>query len=143
MNTNLITPVNGSVNVTIHKNYLKEDNSSYAKVQRTTAGMHNVIAAILDKTKVFDKASLVAAEMLFKEAILELLSRGISVNLFELGTLYPSAQGCCRANRCSCRSHFYFRSCIARTRANHRLFQYRHCVPIDFSKQRCLLQSCF
>ena len=93
MNTNSIEPLNGSVNVTIHKNYLKEDNSSYAKVQRTTAGMHNVIAAILAKTKVIDKATLVAAEMLFKDAILELLSLGISVNLFELGTLYPSAQG--------------------------------------------------
>lgn len=31
--------------------------------------------------------------MLFKEAILELLQQGISVSLFELGTLYPSAQG--------------------------------------------------
>ncbi|MBP5328766.1 MAG: DUF4469 domain-containing protein [Spirochaetaceae bacterium] len=93
MNTNMINTLRGKVNVTIHKNYLKEDNSTYAKVQRTTAGMHNVIAAILNKTKVFDKASLVAVEMLFKDAILDLLSQGLSVNLFELGTLYPCAQG--------------------------------------------------
>ena len=93
MNTNSITTLGGSVNVTIHKNYLKEDNCTYAKVQRTTAGMNNVIATILTHTKVFDEASLVATVMLFKNAILELLSMGISINLFELGTLYPSAQG--------------------------------------------------
>ena len=93
MNTNSITTLGGSVNVTIHKNYLKEDDSTYARVQRTTAGMNNVIATILTHTKVFDEASLVATVMLFKTAILELLSQGISINLFELGTLYPSAQG--------------------------------------------------
>ena len=83
MNTNSITTLGGSVNVTIHKNYLKEDDSTYARVQRTTAGMNNVIATILTHTKVFDEASLVATVMLFKTAILELLSQGISINLFE------------------------------------------------------------
>ena len=93
MNTNNIELMKGSVNVTIHKNYLKDDDSTYAKVKRTTAGMNNVIATILKNSTLFDKATLVAAQMLFKEAILELLQQGISVNLFELGTLYPSAQG--------------------------------------------------
>ena len=93
MNTNSIQTLGGSVNVTIHKNYLREGENSYAKVQRTTAGMDNVIATILSHTKVFDKASLVATVMLFKEAILELLTQGTAINLFELGTLYPCAQG--------------------------------------------------
>lgn len=93
MNTNSIQMLGGSVNVTIHKNYLKEGDNSYAKVQRTTAGMDNVIATILNHTKVFDEASLVATVMLFKEAILELLALGAAINLFELGTLYPCAQG--------------------------------------------------
>ena len=94
MNTSKISNLKGSVNVTVHKNYLKHDNtSSYAKVQRTTAGMNNVIAKVLNKTKLFDEASLVASAMLFKNAILELLEQGISINLLELGTLYPSAQG--------------------------------------------------
>lgn len=93
MNTNEIELLNGSVNVTIHKNYLKEDDSTYAKVQRTTAGMNNVIATICKNSTLLDKATLVAAEMLFKDAILELLQQGVSVSLFELGTLYPSAQG--------------------------------------------------
>ena len=93
MNTNSIQTLGGSVNVTIHKNYLREGDNSYAKVQRTTAGMDNVIATILNHTKVFDQASLVATVMLFKEAILELLTQGAAINLFELGTLYPCAQG--------------------------------------------------
>ncbi len=93
MNTNDINLINGSVNVTVHKNYLKDDDSTYAKVKRTTAKMNNIIATILKNSKLMDKATLVAAEMLFKDAILELLQQGVSVNLFELGTLYPSAQG--------------------------------------------------
>lgn len=93
MNTNDIELINGSVNVTIHKNYLKSDDSTYAKVKRTTAGMNNVIATILKNSTLLDKATLVASQMLFKDAILELLQQGISVSLFELGTLYPSAQG--------------------------------------------------
>ena len=49
MNTSNISNLKGSVNVTVHKNYLKHDNtSSYAKVQRTTAGMNNVIAKVLN-----------------------------------------------------------------------------------------------
>ncbi len=93
MNTNEIELINGSVNVTIHKNYLKDDDSAYAKVKRTTAGMNNVIATILKKSTLLDKATLVASQMLFKDAILELLQQGLSVNLFELGVLYPSIQG--------------------------------------------------
>ncbi len=93
MNTNEIELLNGSVNVTIHKNHLKNDDSTYAKVKRTTAGMNNVIATILKNSTLLDKASLVAAQILFKDAILELLQQGTSINLFELGTLYPSAQG--------------------------------------------------
>ncbi len=93
MNTNTIEKVGGSVNVTIHKNYFKQDDTNHARVQRTTAGMDNVIALVCDKSTLFDKASLVAAQMLFKEAVLELLQQGRAVNLFELGTLYPCAQG--------------------------------------------------
>lgn len=93
MNTNEIKLINGSVNVTIHKNYLKNDDSTYAKVKRTTAGMNNVIATILKHSALMDKAALVAAQMLFKDAILELLQQGVSVNLFDLGTLYLNAQG--------------------------------------------------
>ncbi len=93
MNTNEIELLKGSVNVTIHKNHLKDDDSTYAKVKRNTAGMNNVIATILKNSTLLDKATLVAAQMLFKEAILELLQQGIAVSVFELGTLYPCAQG--------------------------------------------------
>lgn len=93
MDTNNIELLKGSVNVTIHKNHFKDDDSTFAKVKRNTAGMNNVIATILKNSTLFDKATLVAAQMLFKEAILELLKQGIAISLFELGTLYPCAQG--------------------------------------------------
>lgn len=94
MDTNSIQPLNGKVNVTIHKNYLvKDKDSNYAKVQRTTAGMNNVIAEVLKTTKVYDAATLTAVSMLFKEAALELLSKGIAVNLLEIVTAYPNALG--------------------------------------------------
>ena len=93
MDTSNIELLNGSVNVTIHKNYLKDGDASYAKVQRTTAGMNNVIASICSHSSLLDKATLVAAQMLFKSAILELLQQGVSVNVLELGTLYPTVQG--------------------------------------------------
>lgn len=93
MDTNSIQTLEGKVNVTIHKNYMKDDDSSYAKVQRTKAGMNNVIAEVLKKSKVYDAATLTAVSMLFKEAALELLSQGITVNLLELVTAYPSVEG--------------------------------------------------
>lgn len=94
MDTNSIQTLGGKVNVTIHKNYmLKDKDLNYAKVQRTTAGMNNVIAEILKKTKVYDAATLTAVSMLFKETVLELLSQGIAVNLLEIVTAYPNALG--------------------------------------------------
>lgn len=93
MDTNNIKPVNGTVSVTVFKNYLKDDDSSYARVKRTTAGMNHVVGTILKTSTLMDKATLVAAQMLFKEAILDLLKQGTAVNIFDLGTLYPSAQG--------------------------------------------------
>ena len=41
----------GAVNVTVHKNVLKNDGSTYAKVKRATADMGNVIAAVLKKNE--------------------------------------------------------------------------------------------
>ena len=93
MNTNTIENVGGSVNVTIHKNYFKQDDTNHARVQRTTAGMDNVISLVCDKSTLFYKASLVAAQMLIKEAVLEQLKQGRDVNLFELGTLYHCDKG--------------------------------------------------
>ena len=98
MNTNSIEKLNGSVNVTIHKNYFKKDDTNHARVQRTTAGMDNVIALVCEKSNLFDKVALVAAQMLFKDAILDLLQQGAAVNLFELGTLYPCSQGSINSN---------------------------------------------
>ena len=85
--------LNAPVNVTVHKNHLKDDNSSYVRVDRRKADINNLIAEALKLSHLGDKVMLVAAYMLFKDAILSLLKRGIAVNLFDLGTLYLNAQG--------------------------------------------------
>ncbi len=93
METKDLKTIGGKVNVTVHKSYLKHGNGHYTRVQRTTASMGNVIALIASKTKLFDEAALVAAQMLFKEAILTLLAEGKAVDVFEVGILYPSFKG--------------------------------------------------
>lgn len=93
MDTNKITTLAGNVNVTLHKCYLSEHNSNYARVQRNTASMSNVIATALKETSRFKEEDLVAAQMVFKRAVLTLLEQGNAVNVLELGSLYPTARG--------------------------------------------------
>lgn len=93
MDTNAIKTLGGSVNVVIHKNYLKSDDSTFAKVQRNTADVGNLIATVLSNSNLFDESTLVAVSMLFKKATLGLLAQGKAVNLFEIGTVYPNALG--------------------------------------------------
>lgn len=42
---------------------------------------------------IFSEAILVSVSMLFKKAFLSLLAEGKAIDVFELGTLYPSAKG--------------------------------------------------
>lgn len=88
-----IQELSSAVNVTVHKNYLKDGNSSYAKVRRRTAGINNVIAKILKMPGALDKATLFHSAILFKDGILEVLKSGYAVDLFELGTLYLNTVG--------------------------------------------------
>ena len=97
MDTTKIETLGGSVNVTVHKNYLRNDDTSYARVQRTTASMSHVIATALKDSSYFREEDLVAAQMLFKRTVLSLLEQGTAVNLLELGVLYPTARGSIRS----------------------------------------------
>lgn len=92
MQTNLIE-LNKAVNVTVHRNYLKSDKSSYARVKRKKVGINSVIAEILKHNNVLDKATLIHSAILFKDGILNVLKSGHAVDLFELGTLYLTANG--------------------------------------------------
>lgn len=88
-----ISDLTGSVNVTVHKNYLRDDNSSYAKVRRRKAGINHVIARILKMPGALDKATLFHAAMLFKDGFIEMLKNGHAVDVFELGTFWLSSNG--------------------------------------------------
>ena len=82
------------VNVTIHKNFLKEENCSFAKVSRNTVNAENLIAVIREMSSTrIDEGYLYYCAKLFKEAILKKLKEGAAVNLFDMGTLYLTANG--------------------------------------------------
>lgn len=82
------------VNVTLHKNYLKDDDSSFAKVKRNTASAENLIAVIKEMSaSKIDEGYLMYCAGLFKKAILEKLRQGEAVNVFDLGTFFLTACG--------------------------------------------------
>lgn len=88
-----ISDLTSAVNVVIHKNYLMDGDSSFAKVRRRKAGINNVIARILKMPGALDKATLFHAAMLFKDGIIDMLKSGYAVDVFELGTLWLSSNG--------------------------------------------------
>ena len=82
------------VDVSIHKNPLTNNESSYAKVVRDTSLPADLIATVKEKENVpLDAASLLYTATLFKEACVKLLKQGRAVNLFDMGILYLTANG--------------------------------------------------
>ena len=79
---NLLTD---KVNVTIHKLSLQEKKISYAKVQRNTAYIGNIIDKVLEHNKMVDRETLLYVAGLFRNGILDLLKSGRAVDLFEMG----------------------------------------------------------
>ncbi len=82
----------GMGTVTLCANPFK-DGKFYAKFDRTTVNIDNLIARI--QKKEVGTNAIMAKQMasLFKAEILEAFSRGEAVNLFDLGTLYIKATG--------------------------------------------------
>lgn len=82
------------VNVTLHKNHLMDDDSSFAKVKRNTANAANLIAVIKEmSSSKIDEGYLMYCAGLFKKAALMKLKQGEAVNIFDLGTIYRTACG--------------------------------------------------
>lgn len=81
------------VNVTMHPVALSEKDISYAKVQRETAYIGNVIDSILKYNKTLDRETLLFTAGLFRNGILELLQTGKAVDLLEMGILYIKPDG--------------------------------------------------
>lgn len=77
-----------TVNVTMHSLSLSEKDISYAKVQRNTAYIGNIIDKILEHNKVMDRETLLYSAGLLRNGFLDLLKEGKAVDLLEMGILY-------------------------------------------------------
>lgn len=83
-----------SVNVNLHTlpvgfGSVKSNVKGYALVQRETAHIDNIIEQCLSNTACsLDKASLLYAAEVLRDAMLALLSRGKAIDVLEMGTLY-------------------------------------------------------
>ena len=80
-----------NVNVSFHQSSLAAD-SSYARIQRNTACMGNVVSKILETNSILDRETLLYAGGLFRNAYISLLKNGKAVDILELGTMYIKAK---------------------------------------------------
>lgn len=84
----------GQVVVSVYKNPLTDDDSSYARVERNTSKPKELIGTVEEKGNVnLDTATLHYAGTLFKEACIKLLKQGYAINLFDMGILYLTVNG--------------------------------------------------
>ncbi|MDE6350099.1 MAG: DUF4469 domain-containing protein [Treponemataceae bacterium] len=82
-----------NVNVTIHSIPFAENEGFYAKVQRNTAYIGNILDKVLEKKCLLDRDELLYAAGRISEAVLSLLAEGKAVDVLELGILYPKPEG--------------------------------------------------
>ena len=80
-----------SVNVSLIKSHLASD-SSYAKVQRKTAYIGNIVTEVMKTNSILSQETLLFAAGLFRDAVISLIKSGHSVDILELGTLYLKAK---------------------------------------------------
>lgn len=88
-----INSLTDSVNVTIHASKLAKGSGSYAKVQRNTAYIGNIVE-LVSKNAVIPGGTetLLYVAGLLRDGILSLLSEGKAVDLLEMGILYLKPQ---------------------------------------------------
>ena len=82
-----------TVNVTMHSLSQFDKDISYARVQRNTVYIGNIIDKVQEQNKTLDRETLLFSAGLLRNGILELLKAGKSVDLLELGTLYIKPGG--------------------------------------------------
>jgi len=83
----------GSGKITLYANKLSNGRNFYGKFERNTINTNTLIARIQKRKAGTNELSLQQTAGFLKEEILEALSRGESVNVLDLGTMYPSIQG--------------------------------------------------
>ena len=85
--------ITDKVNVTMHRSSIANREVSYARVQRTTVYIGNVIDKILEKENLMSRESLLYAAGVLRNGILDLLKSGNAVDLLEIGTLFIKPTG--------------------------------------------------
>ena len=92
----LITEHTGStktVNVTVRKSHIIDGEKQFATVNRNTATLENIIAAVHKNNPLISENIIRTVATEFKIAMLEKLQNGEGLNLFDLGTLYLTSKG--------------------------------------------------
>ncbi|MBQ3825545.1 MAG: DUF4469 domain-containing protein [Spirochaetaceae bacterium] len=82
-----------SVNVTMHESSLTAKKFVYARVQRETAYIGNILDDVLTFNKNLDRPTLLFAVELIKTSIKNLLKAGKAVDILELGVMYLKPSG--------------------------------------------------
>lgn len=83
----------GSGKITLYANRLSNGSNFYGKFERNTIDTNTLIARIQKRKAGTNELALQQTAGFLKEEILEALSRGESVNVLDLGTMYPSIKG--------------------------------------------------
>ena len=83
----------GKGSLTLYKNRFDNGNEYYARFDRETVTVDNMIARMQKKDIGINAIVAKHILSLYKAEVLEAASKAESVNLFDLGTLYPAAIG--------------------------------------------------
>ena len=94
--TELITEHTGSkktVNITVHKNHIVSGDKQYATVNRNTASLENLIAAVHKNNPLIPETIIRLMATEFKIVMVQKLNSGEGFNCFDLGILYLTSKG--------------------------------------------------
>ena len=83
----------GSGKITLYASRLHDGRKFYGKFERKTIDTNTLIARIQKRKAGTNELALQQTAGFLKEEILEALSRGESVNVLDLGTIYPGIKG--------------------------------------------------
>lgn len=85
--------------VTLYDSQIQNDGSKYIKVSRNTVTVSNLIHDIVQENRGVDPFMIQHAAVLLKNQIIKNLQFGRSVNVLDLGCLYPAIRGSVKGER--------------------------------------------
>lgn len=87
------------VSITLHKSPLSKEGENYGKVTRNTVTLENMIAAIKEENRGLDPFMVQHSAILLQQQIIKMLQQGNSVNVLDLGFLYPALKGTVKGDK--------------------------------------------